>query len=1123
LPAPGLTDHAGRDAAARLPYTRASAQDGRIVLDSILLKGLRKNLGISQETLAERCFSRQLCVSIASIKRAETGKPVLYRTARHLADIFEVEVSTLVGQPDAATVVGPASSSSSSEQLAAYAEHAPAAYDDAQDDVIRYVLELRFEWNRQAAASPAARHELAQLIGHFGGQFASEPDSAPPGQQRGAVAYFGMPRAYRSDAERCLLCALAISAESAALISPARPIYLCLRRWPFESQNAASGDDAPHDDADSSAYGHTPVYVAHGLVAQLADRFDFAATADARYRKCLRAHAPGSRPEAALIGRTVEILQFKGIVDATQECQDGHVVYVRGMAGVGKSRLVAEFADIAREAQFACHYAEVLDFGMDNALAPLGQLVRNLLGQPRQPLPGARDDTLGRALERWRLPAESNLLLRMLAGAPRDEAQMAVYAAMTNEARTAGMLHALQLLLMRLALQQPLLVCVEDVHWGEPALFAALCTLMTGTNEVPIVWVLTSRNEEDPLEKALRPHFSNPLSLLDLAPMRVREAAALAEQYPDVSPAYRARCVQRAQGNPLYLTQLLSNPDVALPESLRHLVQARLDRLGAWHRRTLSAAAVIGNRFELTLLNRALSQPQHTPLDAAYRNLIREAEPGQYVFVHDLVMHCIYDAIPPAQRNHLHRTVAQLVREADPVLHARHLVRAHDPAAFDALLAVMQTRLSAYRYDDVLELAQLCESFPERARASFTLALLTAQASAGAGHTASARVHFDVAMALAQSPADTIEAALGLAAVLNTLDCLSEEEQLLEAMLPVARSQQANQALARLFHLHGNLAFPRGDYLRGRGYHEEALHFARLSGHADIEASALSGIADSYYAEGRMQTAHDVFDQCVRLCQRRNLLDVEATNRSARGSTLIYLGQPTEALLDALDSVERSRMVCNRRSEIFSRLTAAWVLQAAAEDSRAEEELDIALELARGMGASRFEALLLEGKARIAGRRGEQARAGTLILAAADLIERQQLERFIGPWIWGTLAVLTDDAQTSERALRQGEAQLARGCLAHNALRFYVSAAETSLMSGDYKQADRYAQQLSACAHVEPCRWITHHVQLIERSSAWLLTRDAAKWHALQAARRDAEQLGYVATMPLLTQTVTVG
>jgi hypothetical protein len=42
-------------------------------------------------------------------------------------------------------------------------------------------------------------------------------------------------------------------------------------------------------------------------------------------------------------------------------------------------------------------------------------------------------------------------------------------------------------------------------------------------------------------------------------------------------------------------------------------------------------------------------------------------------------------------------------------------------------------------------------------------------------------------------------------------------------------------------------------------------------------------------------------------------------------------------------------------------------------------------------------------------------------------------------------------------------------------------------------------------------------------ASAWLLTRDAAKWHTLQRARRDAERLGYVAIMPLPTQTLTVG
>lgn len=1105
-----LTDSSRREAVPLVLSDAASdASDGRIVLDSRLLKGLRKNLGISQETLAERCFNKQLCVSIASIKRAETGKPVLYRTARHLADIFEVDVRALVGKAGATMFVEQERSTPPSDLSAAHAVNRATTNDYTQEDVIRYVLELRFEWHPQAAASPTARDELAQLIGQFGGVL----DTALASQTGYAVAHFGIPRAYRSDAERCLLCAIAIGMESAAFIHPGRAIRVRLQRWPSESPKLACVGPGPQDRA-GSTYGHAPIYVAGGLIAQLADRFDFAPadTVGAPYRKCLRVRTPNSGSERSLTGRTVEIRQFKGIVDATRECQNGHVVYVRGMAGVGKSRLVTEFADIARQAQFACHYAEVLDFGMESAFAPLGQLARSLLGLPRRPLRGVHDV----ALERWRLPAESNLFLQVLAGVSPDPAQMAAYAAMNNEARTTGMLRALQLLLVRQALQQPLLVCMEDLHWGAPPLFAALCSLMTGTDEAPIVWVLTSRNEDDPLETALRPRFSNPMSLLDVAPMRAREAAALAEQYPETDPGYRARCIERAQGNPLYLTQLLSNPDGAVPESLKHLVQARLDKLGPSHRHALSVAAVIGNRFELSLLNRALGQVDAVSQRADYQSIVREIEPGLYEFVHDLVMHCIYDVIPQPLRNQLHRTVANLVRGSDPALYARHLVRANDPAAFDALLEVMQAKLRVYQYEDVLELAHLCESFPEQAAANFALALLRARATAGLGQTALARECFERALALAQQSVDHIEAALGLAAVLNTLDSLTEEEHLLEATLPLARHLQADHALARLFHLRGNLYFPRGDYLRCRGYHEEALHFARMSGQPEIEASALSGIADSYYAEGCMQTAHDVFDQCVRICEKKGLPGVEAANRSARGSTLIYLGQPTQALQDAQDSVQLSRTVCNRRAEIFSRLTAAWVLLAMAEDRRAAHELDTALELARGMGASRFEAILLEGKARLASREGDQASAQSLILEAADLVERLQLQSYVGPWIWGTLALITDDAQSREHALQQGEAQLVRGCLAHNALRFYVAAAEASLMMGDYGRANRYAQHMSAFVQAEPCHWAKHHARFISLLGDWLQTRDASVWNALQIMKRESEQLGFSATMPKL-------
>jgi transcriptional regulator with XRE-family HTH domain len=70
--------------------------DGRVRLQADLLKKLRRNAGHSQESLARHCQDRRLCISIASIKRAEAGRPVLHRTARHFAECYGIELSGLL-------------------------------------------------------------------------------------------------------------------------------------------------------------------------------------------------------------------------------------------------------------------------------------------------------------------------------------------------------------------------------------------------------------------------------------------------------------------------------------------------------------------------------------------------------------------------------------------------------------------------------------------------------------------------------------------------------------------------------------------------------------------------------------------------------------------------------------------------------------------------------------------------------------------------------------------------------------------------------------------------------------------------------------------------------------------
>lgn len=66
------------------------------MLEASVLKQLRHSRQLSQEELANECSVRHFRVSISSIKRAETGKPVLFRIARELARFFNVPAERLI-------------------------------------------------------------------------------------------------------------------------------------------------------------------------------------------------------------------------------------------------------------------------------------------------------------------------------------------------------------------------------------------------------------------------------------------------------------------------------------------------------------------------------------------------------------------------------------------------------------------------------------------------------------------------------------------------------------------------------------------------------------------------------------------------------------------------------------------------------------------------------------------------------------------------------------------------------------------------------------------------------------------------------------------------------------------
>ena len=155
---------------------------------------------------------------------------------------------------------------------------------------------------------------------------------------------------------------------------------------------------------------------------------------------------------------------------------------------------------------------------------------------------------------------------------------------MDNTARNEGKLIAVTSLIRSTSRKRPVVIIVEDIHWASPDELRYLAALTQTVHEVTALLVMTSRFDGDPIDQSWRTSAGNvAFSMIDLAPLRQAEARELSERYLEAGDRFARDCVERAGGNPLFLTQLLQSKDsdgaVDVPDSVQSVVQARVDRL----------------------------------------------------------------------------------------------------------------------------------------------------------------------------------------------------------------------------------------------------------------------------------------------------------------------------------------------------------------------------------------------------------------------------------------------------------------------------------------------------------------------------------------------------------------
>ena len=899
------------------------------------------------------------------------------------------------------------------------------------------------------------------------------------------MGVFGAPVAYGNDVERALRAAVAIHEGMITLSAEAKAaLGTHIGIASGEVVAAATGSAARHD--------YTVTGDAVNLAARLTDlaRRGETVVSDDVHRASLafaemsplgnvtirgipqpvrawklRALHATSRDAQPLVGRDAERRRFAALVAALERDRVGAVALIRADPGMGKSRLAETLLADARVAGAQCHAAAVLDFGVARGHDAIQSLLCSLLDSAASDEAG-RDEALRRAVEAGRAAAEDEQYLADLLLVPRPRGGL--YDAVDAETRRSGKLRALADVVERAAHICPCVLLVDDVHWAGEWVLACLQALADVTARAPILLTMSTRRDGDPIgERWSRERITR----FDLAPLDRDAALALAHAQLAATPDLAERCVERAQGNPLFLMQLLreGSDATAIPPTIQSVVLARLDRLTPKDKSAMQAAAVIGLHFPLDLLRHLVDDPGYVPDAPRARDLLRtdDRDDRFMMFTHALIRDGAYASLLHAARRALHSKAAGWYGARDPALRAGHLERAEDPLAAEAYLAAARGEVAAMRIESALALAERGGALAAAVETRYALWALVGELHADLARADESIAAWQRALAAAQTERERTLAWIGIASAHRLQTTVAQGLAALDAAEAHAGAPELVKERARIAYLRGNLHFASGNAEACRLHHERALSLARDAGDAELEAHALSGLADALYAQGRLRSAYAAFTRCLEICDARGF-----TRFALMNECMVAIG---DALLGRLDDavarVTRTRAIARDvrflLAETMCEESIAWSLVFAGRPHDALEWVMRGLPLARATGARRFEVVLLASLARIRRHEGALDEARARINEAWALSEKVGA-RFAGPLVLGEVATLAETSEDRHRALADGERLLADECLSHCHLGFYQAAIDVALGERDWPSAERYAQALADYMRDEP-------------------------------------------------------
>jgi class 3 adenylate cyclase/tetratricopeptide (TPR) repeat protein len=408
----------------------------------------------------------------------------------------------------------------------------------------------------------------------------------------------------------------------------------------------------------------------------------------------------------------------------------GSVVAVVGEAGLGKSSLIAELKK--SDSQFVWLRGDSLSYTRSISYHPWRQIIRQSVDARDDDSPAEVRHKLGYVCECCTLPGEDIPFLEAILAVESEESSKVVMG-FQGDALNQRMIDATRGFLCGLAVERPLVIVFDDLHWADEASLKLLLNVADLNAEQPIFFICMTRPDKSAPSwesiSLLKEKLGDGFHSIELVPLHGDQTEILLENLlgvKDLPKSIRDLIVDKAEGNPFFVEEIIrslietkqivrenshwkamgDSAKVTLPNTLRGVLSARIDRLPETSKHVLQNAAVIGRQFDLRVLKPLTSL--NGGLDAHIQYLrevsLVEAFQNEYAFRHVLIQEAAYESILIKKRAELHRQIGEIMEEVHaerieefaPLL-AHHYYSAGDERSlkYDILAGEKSARLYA--------------------------------------------------------------------------------------------------------------------------------------------------------------------------------------------------------------------------------------------------------------------------------------------------------------------------------------------------------------------------------------------------------------------------------------------